>query len=504
MKKLFLLFGVAIVSFWVVCSCQEPDVSGHYYDVIPANSRGVCAIHVNRLIKKGEITTSMQERLTGFLGLQKILTNVGESGIDFSDYVFFVLDSVGGNAAFVAKVKDADKLRNMFASAEKEGMCTPLATKGKYNETIVSGDIVCLFDSRVLYCTMSYNLKRAQEYALRIMERKERSIADDPGFQKMLEGKNDIEMLFPMRSLPESIKSNFMMYMTCPDFDVNQMSVNGSLNFEEGRVSLQYTLRASDPAVMQALLEQGNYMEKVTERFLTCYPASTLLCALYNCRGEKVNKVLEQTGFWQNMPMIDPVMVKRLLASLDGDMAYGITGLSAMGMPNVLVYAQVKDGYPADLMADVLKKNLGSWGVLKEKGGHRYEFGIQMMDFYFGVKEGNLFYLTNDPEIYRNLGKAVKNPWSKTVMASGMKESYGGIVMNIEELLHSPVVLLMLQQAVGRQQVVILQKALSEFSYMELLTLAPNQAVWNIYMKNKDRNSLKTLIEAGKELAEMK
>ena len=127
-----------------------------------------------------------------------------------------------------------------------------------------------------------------------------------------------------------------------------------------------------------------------------------------------------------------------------------------------------------------------------------------MMDFYFGVKEGNLFYLTNDPEIYRNLEKAVENPWSKTVMASGMKESYGGIVMNIEELLHSPVVLLMLQQAVGRQQVVILQKALSEFSYMELLTLAPNQAVWNIYMKNKDRNSLKTLIEAGKELAEMK
>lgn len=504
MKRGFLLLGVAVGLLWAVCNCRRPDVSGQYYDIIPAGSRGVCAIHVNRLIEKGEITQAMQERLLGFLGLQKILKNADESGIDFSDYLFLVADSIGGNAALVAKVKDITKLRDRFADAEREGMCTPLTTRGEYNETLVSGEFVCRFDSRVLFCTVSYNEQRAREYASRISARKERSMAADPCFQKILEGKNDVELLFPMKGLPESMRNHVMAYMPHPDFDINRMNINGSLNFEEGKATLQYTLMSADPAVMQALQEQGDYLEKVSGHFLAYYPASTFLCMLYNCQGDKVNKILEETRFWQNMPMVDPVRAGKVLASLDGDMVYGITGLSAVGIPNVLVCAHVKDTYPASLLSDVLKKNFGSVGKVEEKGEHRYCFSNQMMEFYFGVKDGSLFYLTNDPEAYRNLGKAVENPWNKTVMASGIKESYGGIVLNIEELLRSPVVLLLLQQTVGRHQVALLQKALSGFSYTELLTVAPNHVVWNIYMKNKKQNSLKTLIEAGKELAEMK
>ncbi|MDE5639408.1 MAG: DUF4836 family protein, partial [Odoribacter sp.] len=359
MKRIFLLSGLAVACLWAVCSCQKPDVAGHYYDIIPAGSRGVCAIHVNRLIKKGEITEAMQERLLGFLGLQKILKNVDESGIDFSDYLFVVADSIGGNAALVAKVKDVDKLKDMIACAEKEGMCTPLATRGKYNETIVSGEFVCSFDSRVLFCTMSYTQQRAREYALRISEGQERSMVSDPCFQKLLEGKNDVELLVSMKSLPESMRNNVMMYMPDPDFDFRQVCVNGSLNFEDGRFCLQYTLMSANPAVMQALAGQGNYMEKVSERLLTYYPASTFLCILYNCRGDNVNKVLEKAHFWQHIPMADPITVQKVVASLDGDMAYGMTGLSAVGIPNVLVYAQVKDSYPATLLAEVLKKDLG-------------------------------------------------------------------------------------------------------------------------------------------------
>lgn len=503
MKKLSLLFGAAVVCFWMLYGCWKPDVAEPYYTVIPADSRGVCAVNVNRLIEKGEITESLQERLIGALKLPKVLKNVKESGIDFSDYVFVVADNIGDNAALVARVKDAARLKDIFACAEKEGMCTPLVSRGKYNETIISGKVVCRFDSEVLFCTMSYNLEQAREYALRISEKKGESIASDPCFRKILEGKNDIELLCPLTNLPESVKSSVMTYMTAPDVDLDRMSVNGSLNFEKGRWCLQYTLLSADPAVMQALSEQGSYLGKVTERFLNYYPASTLLCALYNCQGDRANKLLDDSGFWRNVPMIDAAAVRKVLASLDGDMAYGITGLSVMGMPNVLVYAQVKDAYPADLLADVLKKNLRSIGVLREKGKHRYEFGIEVMDFYFGVKDGNLFYLTNDPEAYRNLGKAEENPWNKSAMASGIKGSYGGIVLNIEELLRSPIVLLMAQQAAGRQQVALWQKILSEFSYTEFVAVAPNQAVWNMYMKDKEQNSLKILLETVKGVTGM-
>lgn len=502
MKKFFLLLAVAVGCLWTLCSCQKTAAFGHYYDIIPANSRGVCAIHVNRLIEKGEMTEVMQERLAGFFGLQEILKNMDESGIDFSDYLFIVADSIGGNAALVAKVKDADKLKDIFVRAEKEGKCTPLTTRGQYNETIISGDFICSFDSNVLFCTMSYNQKRAREYALRLSERKNESMAADACFQRILEGKNDVELLFSMKGLPESMRSNFMMHVANPDFDPSQINVNGSLNFENGKLSLQYTLISSNPAVMQALLEQGNGLEKVSERLLAYYPASTFLCALYSCHGDKVNKILEENHFWQDMPMVDPLPVQQLLASLDGDMVYGITGWSAMGIPNILVYARVKDGYPADLLADISKKKLGQIGVLEKTGKHRYRFSNQMMDIHFGVKDGKLFYLTNDPEAYSNLGKAVKNPWNKTEMASGIKGSYGGIVLNVEELLRSPVVLLMLQQTIGRQQAVLLQKILSGLSYMEFITLAPNHGVWNIYMKNQKQNSLKTLMEIGKELTE--
>ncbi len=497
------MFGAAVLCLWTLYSCRKPDVSEPYYTVIPADCRGVCAVNVNRLIEKGEIAESLQERLLGALRLPEVLKKADESGIDFSEYVFVVADNIGDNGALVARVKDAARLRNIFACAEKEGMCTPLVSRGKYNETIISGEVVCRFDSEVLFCTMSCNPEQAREYALRISERKGESIAADPCFRKMLEGKNDIELLFPMTNLPESVKSSVMTYTTVPDVDVDRMSVYGSLNFEKGRWCLQYTLLSADPAVMQALSEQGCCPGKVTERFQNCYPASTLLCALYNCQGDRASKLLENIGFWRNAPMIDAAAVRKVLASLDGDMAYGITGLSLMGMPNILVYAQVKDAYPADLLADVLKKNLKSVGVLKEIGKHRYEFGIQVMDFYFGVKDGNLFYLTNDPEAYRNLGKAVENPWNKSVMASGIKGSYGGIVLNIEELLRSPIVLLMAQQTAGRQQAALWQKVLSEFSYTEFVAVAPNQAVWNMYMKDQEQNSLKILLETVKGVTGM-
>lgn len=64
MKRGFLLLGVAVGLLWAVCNCRRPDVAGQYYDIIPAGSRGVCAIHVNRLIEKGEITQAMKNRPT--------------------------------------------------------------------------------------------------------------------------------------------------------------------------------------------------------------------------------------------------------------------------------------------------------------------------------------------------------------------------------------------------------------------------------------------------------
>lgn len=513
MRKFFLLLGVIAACFLagVAVSCRKPSCSGNYYGVIPATSRIVCAVNVNQLMEKGELGKLLQSCMdngyrSGWEGasvekLNEILKDGEASGIDLSAYVFAVADSVEGQVALVAKVADIARLKEVFSCVEKERECTPLVTQGGYCETVISGEVFCIFNSEVLICATSSRLEQARQYAARMLARREKNIFEIPCFGKMPEGKNDIELLVSMQELPESVKNNIVAYMGGSDFDLNGIYATGSLNFEEGKIALEYALAAADPAVVDAWEKQGSQVEKVSGRLLAYYPAATLFYTIFNCQGGKINGLLEKNNSWRNMPVRDSVVAKRVLASLSGDVVCGVIDLSPMGVPDVLGYAQVNDSYPADLLADWLKKGFGYWGVLTEKGNHRYEFSIPMMDFYFGVKGGNLFYVTNNQEASRNIGKAVENPLGGTVAASDLKGSFGGMVLNVEGLLQSPVVSLMLHQLVGYRQGNLLQEALAEFSSVEMLVTSPYGVKGNIYMKNKGQNSLKTLAEIGKEWA---
>lgn len=514
------MFGVAICCLLagVLCSCQKSATSGNYYEVIPATSKFICAVNVNQLITKGDVSQQVEARMTGLLGkdmdmdaaalekVQQILKNGNESGLDFSDYVFGFTGSEQENIAIVAKVTDISKLKAVFDCIGQQKGCTPLTAQGDYHQTVLDGNMVCTFNSELILCMVSKNVDYSKEYSLRLLNKKEiRSIVSNPCFQKMLEGKSDFELLSSMENLPEAVKANMAVYTAQMSFDITKMYVIGSLNFEEGKVSLKYELTATDPAIITAMREQVDYMSKISDRFLTYYPASTLLYMIYSCNGVRMNEMLDKNNLWKYIPA-DQAETEKIIASLDGDIACGITGLSVMGMPNVLAYAQVKDTYLADCLAGLVKGKMGQTGVLKDKGNHNYEFNVQMinMNFYFGVKNGNLFYLTNDQEAYANLGKAVKDPFSSSAMVSDIKGTLGGIILNIESLLQSPIVSLSLYQMVGQQQGALMQKVLSEFSYTELLNVTETGVVWNLYLKNKQQNSLKTLIDLGNELSALK
>lgn len=519
MKKIILWFGLAVCCLLtgMFCSCQKPDTSRSYYEVIPATSSIICAFQVNQLIEKGDVKQELQARITELCQngmdaaawdkMQQIFKNGNGSGIDFSDYVYVFTGAEQEKAAMVAKVADVSKLQEMFGYFAEKGECTPLENQKEYTQTIVNGEIVCTFNDSRMLCVVSDNIEYSKEYSLRLMEMKEKqSIASNPCFGKMLEGKSDFKMLFSVKSLPEETKDNIAMYMNDKSIYVSEIYILGSLDFENGKISLHYNFIASDAAVLAAIQKEGEYLKKVSESVLAYYPASTLLYTMYSCNGEKMNEMLDKNDFWATMPMLDKKQTERILASLDGDIACGITGMSAMGIPDVLVYAQIKDTYPVEFLADLLKGDIGKSGVLKDHGNHNYEFNVQMlnMSFYFGAKDGKLFYLTNNKEWYDQAGRVAKDPLSHSILVSGLKNSYGGFVWNIEAMLQLPLVPLMVSKIAAPQQRALIQQILTELSYTEFLTVSQTDFVWNIYLKNKKQNSLKTLVETGNERTAVK
>lgn len=512
MRKVFfvILLIMGCLTAGMLSSCRKSVTSGNYYELIPASSSFVCAVNINQLMKKSEAEELLQKRLPELLGkdtdaavlskLQQILKDGNQSGLDLSDYVYVFTGSGEVNVGLVAKVADKAKLKETFSCVEKQSGCTPLTETDGYQQTIVGDNMICMFNDRLMLCVIADEVAYGKEYATRLLSRKDTAtITTEPCFAKLLEGKSDFKMFFSMQHMPEAIKAR----MTMSPVDYSQICVIGRLNFDKGSIKLVYEMAAKNPAALKKLEEQSDYIRKISDTFLSYYPASAVLLAAYNCEGEGLSKMLNENDFWQQIPQANRVVAEKVLNALNGDITYGVTEFSPMGIPAMLLCARVKDTYPADALAVMLKENMQKNGILTEKGKHVYEFNAQMLNLtvYFGVKDGSLFYLTNDEKAYRHIGQPVKDAFVNSPVAAGLKKSLGGVVVDFESLTQSPVIAMLLYQTLGTQQGALALKVLSGFSYMEILNTDKTTVEWSLYLKDKEQNSLKSLIRIGDELS---
>ncbi len=501
-KKQLLSSLVLLMAMGIFFAACTETVQKAYYDAIPENASAIGSIKINRLLEKSDAG----EKLSAYAGqyvtpeiagkLDLFLKNGNESGLDLNENVFlFTADCEGA----VAKVADLSKLKETFQILQQQGKCEALSKKNGYSRTVIGGEFACLFNEYVL---LGLNIQSTAEETFATAEKlltaqSTANISETQGFKDMVAVDSDIAWWFSFKKWGEEslAQSNPLLN----GVDISQISILGTLNFENGKIGLTYKILSDDPVMKQWIAQAGN----LNNSLLNYFPATTLCYAAAHINGEQICQQFEQNEAWnQALQQVNKDELVKVLSAFDGDFSWGISAFNPMGIPNVLAYAQAKNAYPVQLLALTLQQpQMGQVVEVKNKGKNAYEAKINMvgMTVYFGEKDG-LLYLTNDSDSFKNLGKKVKKPLGDTPWTAGLKNAGSALLLNVEEMLASPFIQMSIYQMQGPQQGALMLQALSMFSYVEALGVN-NTAYLNIYMKDKEQNSLKVLIQEGTQIA---
>lgn len=103
--------------------------------------------------------------------------------------------------------------------------------------------------------------------------------------------------------------------------------------------------------------------------------------------------------------------------------------------------------------------------------------------------------------MYRNIGKEVLEPLGKLEWVTGLKKADMGFLLDIEKFLQSPAVRMGIYRIFGyfspSNEAVV--HFLSAFSHLEIVGIK-DSVYLNFYMKEKERNSLKVLLDEAENL----
>lgn len=500
-KKCLLSLSLFVTIGMFLSGCTK-SVQTAYYEVIPDNSVAVAGIQVNRLFEKsgaGEklLEWSRQHQISGNLEkLEAVLKNGNESGLDLNEKVYlFATTTEGSQGGVVAKMEDIAKLKEIFKLMQEEGGTEALTEKNGYFRTIV-GDMAWLFNENLwLGIVIQSTPEKAFEYAEQLLKQKSSGeIGKNECFKKL---KNtDSDMAFWI-SFAEIVKNgnSAASYKLPNGMDLSEADFLATLNFDPGKIDFSYELISEDPVIKAWMAMTG----LMNNRFLNFFPSSTIFYWGGNLNGGEIAEQLKNNKeLTSQLKVGDLNESMKILSAFKGDFSLGIPSFNPIGIPSVLAYAEVKDAYPAEALARTLQQQAME---VKKTGENAYETRVPMlgMTVYFGVKD-KTFYLTDDASLYPVLNKEAAKPLGNTPQAAGLKNTTMGCILNLEEALQSPVVQMGIYQMAGQQGGASLLQTLSIFSYAELLGNS-NKARLNIYLKNKEQNSLKTLVEEGERLA---
>lgn len=508
MRKMirFSILSLLVVLVTFMVGCQK---AGNYYDVIPSDVSGVVAVNINNLMKKGDITPLLQAQLKQIAGegaviqkLEQILADGSQSGLalDENVYLFGIVEPV--SVGVVVKVTDETKLKELFVSLKEQGICEDLVKKDGYNQVILQQKTLCVFDAGKLLI-MPADVEGAKVQAIKWMEQKaENSIASTENFKQMQALGEDVNFLVAMGAVyNNSIMKNAGSMMPV-GIDITKLNLLGGLSFQDGKVNLNIEYTSNDKAALEEYKKQVEYYGKLNNVFLNCFPAASLLYTTANINGEKLYgllekyKVLEKLNMNQQPGMPD---MQKLIGSFNGDFTLGLMSLSQLGIPSIALYAEVKDDYLVQTLAG-LKDMFGQYADFKSTGENTYEVNIRMMNMniWFGMQD-KYFYLTNDPTISTRIGQKVENPLGESKYATALKGAYSGLIINVDAAMQLPVV----EMAWGMAGVggPVLKDVFSGLDYIEIYATSPLAATLNIYLKNKEENALKIMIDKGQQIA---
>lgn len=500
-SKFFLNLSVLLVAVLLLGSCSKDK---EYTRVIPSNASLVVSFDIQSMIKKSGLANnkeSIVKNMTSVLGnekLAKIIQNPSEAGLSLEEKAYIFL-TANEEPVALFKVSDQDKLEDAFKLMQQNGICDAVERNGDFSSVALGGYGICAFDASTLIVLRTSNVHSipVKEQLTKMMDQsKEISIMSNKGFQKLMEKKSDIGFYGSFASMPQFTSTSMMMGIP-EDVDMREMMMLAQINFEDGKIAIEGEYYTENESLKEYFKKQAEMGGKINHTFLKRFPVSSLAYLSTNVKGDKLYEMLAKSpefkGLVKDSRLTPGFDLKKSITSLKGDVAIALTNISESGTPSILAYADVKDPSAAGIVY-AFKKDFDEVGMtIASSGKNEYVVKTKMFPspIHFGVRD-DYFYLTNDDNLYKNIGKDVTNSLANAKYDYLKGSANGYFVLDMENILKLPLV----NNAFSRfgSQGVMAQTMLSGFSYAEAYNLNNQKSVCNIYFKDKNQNVLKQLI----------
>ncbi len=499
--KIFSRLSVLLLVVLLLGSCSKDK---EYTRVIPSNAPLVVSIDVQSIIKKSGLMDNQQSILKNMTAvlknekLAKMIQNPSDAGLSLKDKVYFFV-TAENEPTVVIKVSDMDKLKDALKIMQSEGLCDEVEKSSNYSWTVLCGYGVCAFDKNSLIVMETPNPHSipVKEEITQLMDQEEKSgISANKGFQKMVEQKSDVGLFASFASIPQLTSASMMMGLP-EDANLKEMMLIAQMNFENGKIAIEGEYFTENPSLKEYLKKQTEMGGKIKHTFLKYLPASSLAYLSTNVKGDKLYEMLLQSSEFKEMVkdarLTPGLNLKKSVSAFNGDVSVVISSISEKQSPSFLAYAEVND--PAAIgVIYALKNDLGDMGMtIASSGKNQYVVKSTLFPsaIRFGVR-GNYLYLTNDDNLYRNIGKEVTNSLSDAKYESIKGSANGYVVMDMENIVNIPIVNTAF--AGFGSQGAIAKSLLAQFSYAEAFNKDDQKSVINIYLKNKNENVLKQIV----------
>lgn len=426
MKKIISVLCVAMIVMLTSCSDSE------YLNVIPSGSQAVISLDLAGMSQAAHLSdASKASALKSMLHID----DPSECGIDVTDKVY-LFESPDGSLGLVAKVDDDDDMETYFNKLSSAGICTKVTKEKGFRWTVLHESWVIGFSSEAVL-VMGPAVGGAQGELKRTMAQYLDADEDDgikgtPLFDKLSGLNSNVAMVASVTALPEKIGTPFRLGAPA-DADPAEVMIAATMQTANGCLNITGSSFSFNGSVDKALKKAVDSYKPITGKFTSSIPGNTAVAVVMNFDGTKyINLLRSDKGLRALLAGLNSIVdADMMIKSINGDVAVAVSGISGDKMS----YTMASQLQSAAFLNDVgyWKQSLPSDAKLTDNGPSGYHLSNDSWNLFFGVKGGNMLYVSTDNSLIPAIGQPAATPLSADVM-NNIKGKRFCIIMNIETM----------------------------------------------------------------------
>lgn len=506
MKKMIGRISILVMLVAVVSACSQKKTE--YTHVIPVDATSVVVLDFKSMGDKAGLNDAENEQVRlkvidalksglnaqALTHVEKILKDPKESGIDFNSPTYIFVSPAFGYPVMVAKVTDEKKLRTTLDIMASEQISDVVTEVDGYSYTMAGGNLVAYSNSAIIITQTSGGSQ--QDVIARLLRGDaDNNVHQNEYFKEMQKRSGDILFFGSMKNMPRNFMRQFGMTMPM-DFNPGDMTIAGNINFDKGKISSQLEMLTENQQLKDMMEKQKKAMGKINGNLLSDFPQSTLAFLTLNVNGEELyNMLRENEDFRQNFSVEQAAQMRDLFNSFKGDISMALLNVTMNSMPTFVAYAETDKEAAINTIYENREKLFGRQARnMMKLAPNEYVMRDGRMNMFFGLKNKHI-YLTNDELIYKGIGLNTDKSMKDARYASAIKGKSHYLAIDLEAISQLPLVKMM----VGfNKQAATAYDVVSRFSYLEVAG-DNNKNEINLYMRDKDTNSLKQIVDVAKQ-----